>query len=247
MKKEKFVSLPPNQRQRGNHSRDDQVYETRGDLECCVARRGHRAGGGDRHHLPGVGVPQRQRLGEGGGDPLPLRHAGLVRGIDALPLDQASLEVEGAAEEVGPRGHLLAHRGIVLTADTRRAAHTGLLGLEPLHLRLDLCHSGDHRELYPTEGALEPGDVVLRGHGTERARGLQAADGLGIGCGRHLADRRGCQLHHGSGVLLPEQDQIHAFGIPLFRARGQRLSHHRSLGCADGIPLKNGSLFCFSS
>ena len=204
-------------------------------MECRVARWRHPAGGGDRHHLPGVGVPQRQQLGEVGSDPLPLRHARLVCGLDTLPLDQAPLEVEGEAEEMGSRSHLLAYRGVLLAPDIGSTAHPGLLGLESLHLRLDLCHRGYHRELYPTEGALQPGDVLLRRHGPECARGLQAVDGLGIVSGRHLAHRRGRELYHGSRVLLPEQEKIHAFGIPLLRARWQRLSHHRSVGCTHGI------------
>ena len=36
-------------------------------------------------------------MGAVGRDPLPLRYVGLVRGLDAIPLDEAPLEVEGTS------------------------------------------------------------------------------------------------------------------------------------------------------
>ena len=148
-----FVSLHPN----GN-----QVHKEGRDMECVVARRRHPAGSGVRHHLPGVGVPQRQRLGPGGRHPLPLRYARLLHRLHTLPRPAhlpplhdgrnggATLQVEGAAPPLGPRRHLLAHRRQLLAADTGGAAHPGLLGLESLCLRLDVRHSGHHRQLRPT-------------------------------------------------------------------------------------------------
>ena len=91
-------------------------------MECRVAWRRCRDGRGVRHHLPRVVFPGGQQLGQVGGDPLPLWHVGLVCGLDALPLNQTSLEVEGAAQEVGSCCHLLAYRRFVFAVDTGGSA-----------------------------------------------------------------------------------------------------------------------------
>ena len=70
-------------------------------MECLVAWRGYPAGRGVWRHLPRVVLPGRQQLGEGRGDPLPLRDAGVVCGLDALPLDETPLEVEGTSPVIG--------------------------------------------------------------------------------------------------------------------------------------------------
>ena len=99
-----------------NH--DDQIHKTGGNMECGVARRGYPAGCGIRCDLLGVVFPERQQLGTMGGDSLPVRHARLVCGINALSFDEASLEMEGATAQMGPCGHLLAHRRFVFAFDT---------------------------------------------------------------------------------------------------------------------------------
>ena len=67
-----------------------------------------------------------------GCDPLSLRHVGLVCGLHALPLDEASFEVEGTFAQVGSCGYLLAYRGKLLATDIGSVARAGLLGLESL-------------------------------------------------------------------------------------------------------------------
>ena len=214
---------------------NDTLHEERGDMECLVARRGHRTGGGVRHHLPGVVLPERQRLGEGRGDPLSFRDARLLSGLDSLSFDEAPLQVEGAAAQVGPCRHLLAHRRLLLAAHADGPPRTGLLGLEPLLVRLALCDSGHYRQFHPPEGAFESGDVLLHRDGAERARGLQAAPRFSLYGRRHLDHRRGRLLHHGRRLLLAQQEEVYALRVPLLCPRRLRLPHHRRLGCADGI------------
>ena len=79
-----------------NFNHNDQIHKTGGNMECGVSRWGNPAGRGIRRDLPGLVFPERQRLGTVGGDPLPVWHAWLVCGIDALPFDETPLEMEGA-------------------------------------------------------------------------------------------------------------------------------------------------------
>ena len=168
---------------------------------------------------------------------LPLRNARLLRGLDRLSLHSSPLEVEGAAPQVGPRRHLLAHRRLLLAADADGATRAGLLGLDAVYLRLVVCHRRHHRQPVAAERALEPGDLLLRRHGPERARRPEAPARQRL-ARRLLVDRRrGRLLHHRRCVLLVEQAQIYALRLPLLRPCRQRLPHHRRLGRADAAAL----------
>ena len=74
-----------------NLNRNDQVHQKGGNMECNVARRGNPAGCGVRYHLSGVVLPKRQQLGPLGSHPLSLRYAGLLRGLNRLPLHPSPL------------------------------------------------------------------------------------------------------------------------------------------------------------
>ena len=207
-------------------------------MECRVAWRGHSVGGGVWHHLPGVVFPERQQLGTVGSDSLSVRYVGLVCGVDPLPLDETSFEVEGAVAEVGPCSHLLAHRRFVFASDAGGLAYTGLLGLGVVCVRVDLCHRGNDYQFRSSEGALECGDLLFHRHGTECACSLQAAVGFCIGYSGQLDHRRRGLLYHGCRLLQSKQNQIYALSIPFLCAGRFCVSHHRSVGCVDGLSIK---------
>lgn len=114
----------------------------------------HRDGCRFRHRVPGDGIQGRQPLGTTGCMPLPLWNAGQLYRLYHLPHAAPSLEMEGAVAQMGPCRHLLAYRWLILTTYFGGSAHTRLLGMESLYLRMDLCDSGYHREFHQTEGAL---------------------------------------------------------------------------------------------
>lgn len=71
---------------------------------------------------------------------------------------------------------------------------------------------------------------MLRGDGTEHTGGVQTADGGGEHSGGGVADSGGGGVYHGSGVLLAEQTEVYALGVPLLRAGWLGVSHHRCVG-----------------
>lgn len=127
----------------------------------------HRDGCRLRHRVPGDGIQGRQPLGTTGCMPLPLWDAGQLCRLHYLPYPSSPLEMEGAAAQMGPCRHLLAHRRLVLTTYFGGSAYTRLLGMESLYLRMDLRNSGYHREFHQTERALQCRDVLLRGYGVK--------------------------------------------------------------------------------
>lgn len=145
--------------------------------------------------------------------------------------------MEGTAQEMGPRRHLLAYCRLLLSADADSVARTGLLGLVALHFCMDMCIGGHHREFYSSERTLQFGDLLLRWYGTLGARGFQTTDRFCIGSRRDMVDCRGRLLHYGSRLLLTQQTQIHALHLPLLCAGRVCLSHHRRMGRADGLSI----------
>ena len=157
-------------------------------MELVEPCRRHRDGCGIRRGVPLDGFQGRQPMGQTGSVSVSVWHAGELCGVDGLSraaylraeertgTGGKTVEMEGAAQTVGPCGHLLAHRRFVLAADTGGAAHAGLLGVVAVFVCVGVCDSGNHRELHQAEGALERGDVLLHRHGAECAGSLQAAD-----------------------------------------------------------------------
>ena len=80
--------------------------------------------------------------------------------------------MEVTPAQVGPCGYLLAYCRLVFAVDIGGSARTGLLGLEPFYLRVDLCAGWYDSQFYQTEGALQLGDVLLHRYGAECACGL---------------------------------------------------------------------------
>ena len=122
-----------------------------------------------------------------GGDPLSVRHARLVCGIDALPFDETPLEMEGAVAQMGSCGHLLAHRRFLFALDAGGSTHAGLLGMGAVRVCVDLCHRGYHYQFHSSEGTFELGDILFHRYGPECTRSFRTADGFRITGGRHLA------------------------------------------------------------
>lgn len=126
----------------------------------------HPHGGHLRHHIPRHGVQGRQPLGTPGCLSLPLRDVRLLCGVNHLPHPAPTLEMEGAVAEMGSCRYLLAYRRLLLSPDADRPAPTKLstvscqlstnhqLGMEPFHLRMDLCPCRHHHQLRQTQGAL---------------------------------------------------------------------------------------------
>ncbi len=113
----------------------------------------------------------------------------------------------------------------------------GILGMEPFHLYLDLCHCRNHHEFRKTQGSQQLRNDLLCRNGLIRTRGFQAIARFGFTSHSYLDYRRGRLLHYGSRFLQHQQEAIYAFGIPFLCFGRKRLPHYRSLGYPHEIHL----------
>ena len=203
-----------------------------------VACRGYhdwRRGGRD---IPDMVRPFRQRMGHGRSDTLPLRHAMLIHRLYRLPRHQGAVDAQGAAAQLGPCRHLLAHCRFLFAHNAHCHATGGSLGVGALCFCMDGSNSGNGDEFRKAQGAQLSGDRLLRAHGAQRARSLQA---LVRQCAHRSSDMdssRGRQLHHRSCLLQPTTQTIHAHRVPFLRPAGKHMPHHSRVGHTDGLSIE---------
>ena len=148
-------------------------------------------------------------------------------------------QVEGTSAQMGSCRHLLAYCRFLLPYHAHSHARTGLLGMEPFYLYLGLRHCRNRHEFCQAQGPQQLRDALLCRHGSLCSRCLQASyrfcfpsHSLVDYCRRYL-------LHHGCCILQYQQEEIHAFRIPLLCAGRKYLPHHRRLGHSHEIYLNN--------
>ncbi len=134
-------------------------------MELVVACRRHHYGCAVRGGVRVDDVRGQEPMGKGRGVSLPVWHVGELCGIDGIPCAAhlraatrpgtggTAVEMEGAAAQMGPCSDILAYRGVVFAADAGGTAHAGLLGVVAVLVCVAVCHSGNHRQLCPSEGA----------------------------------------------------------------------------------------------
>ena len=206
-------------------------------MELMEPRRGHRLRRGLWGYLPCVVLPLSQWMGHGGHHPLSLRHALELCRVHHLPCPLSALSMERAVAEMGPCRHLLAHRGILFAHHAHRPSRARLVGVGTVHLRMALRHRGDDPLVPSPQRAQQHRDLGLCRHGAQCARRLQAIDRLRVSRCRDMDHRRGRGLHHRCPILYDAQTKIHAHGISLLRAPGQRMPYHCRVGYIDAVYL----------
>lgn len=138
---------------------------------------------------------------------------------------------------MGSCSHLLAYCRFLLAYHFDSDARSGILGMEPFHLYLDLRHCRNRHELRKAQGSQQLRNDLFCRNGVIRTRGFQAIDRFGFTSHSYLDYRRGRLLHYGSRFLQHQQEAIYAFGIPFLCFSRKRLPHYRSLGYPHEIHL----------
>ena len=168
---------------------------------------------------------------------LPVWNVDVVHRLNYLPCHLCLEQMEGAIAQVGSCSHLLAYCRFLLAYHFDSDARSGILGMEPFHLYLDLRHCRNRHELRKTQGSQQLRNDLFCRNGVIRTRGFQAIDRFGFTNHSYLDYRRGRLLHYGSRFLQHQQEAIYAFGIPFLCFSRKRLPHYRSLGYPHEIHL----------
>ena len=162
----------------------------------------------------------------------------LVHRLHRLSCLALTLQMARTLPPLGSCRHLLAHRRQLLATDADSPADPRLLGVVAVLVCVAVCHSGHHRQLRQTAGTLKRRNILFHWYGPQRAGSLQTAYRQCVDGCCHLDYCRGGLLYYWCPLLLPPQEALHAFRLPLLRPCRQHLPHHCRLGRADGIPVR---------